>query len=476
MSITTVAPVYDLRVRANYLSVGVGQKRHSHLLEGTDRLAPGFYCDAGSVEEFVVLGDQLAEQQGRRVKAQSYVLSFSPDELDVHDEDDLRRVGDLGFLLAKKMHPNSPCMVVVHDDSKGGAAHAHVTVLNHDYATGMALRDYRVHWQVKRANDELMAEEGMQVLTPEPKQPVSSWQARRDDLPFFDQRLGDSIAEALADASSNDFDGFVGACAVRGVEVVCQAYEVKSIARRGKQQGEVAVGITYKMRDLPGADSKPGRLRRRKASSLCSDFTQDGIAAALAAKQPISPTPLLPAVPPALYLQAPSTELAAEAPTALGRAAGTASQIAGSHAAVSRQRVRSVLTSRLEGVLMQGLFSSLPGWVRQCATAGIRALQRRGDLSYQLQGHSYEWDATDLGEQYTASAVSELAAEVSELRKIAPADARELPVPQLMELLDEADETIPSRPQRRERKTPPKLTPARERHLSIGRGDRSYGG
>ncbi|WP_167726670.1 relaxase/mobilization nuclease domain-containing protein [Cryobacterium sp. TMT3-29-2] len=480
MSITTVAPVYDLKVRADYLTVGVGQKRHDHLTEGTDRLAPGFYCDAASVEEFVVLGDQLAKQQGRRVKAQSYVLSFSPDELDVNNEDDLRRVGDLGFLLAKRMHPHSPCLVVVHNDSKGGAGHAHVTVLNHDYATGKALRDYRVHWQVKRANDELMADEGMQVLAHEPKQPGSEWQARRGEMPAFEQQLGDALTDALADASSTDFDGFIAACAARDVEVVWQSHEVKSNGRRGKQQGDAAVGITYKTRDLPGEDGKPGRLRRRKASALSSDFTHECITAALDGKQrgAVTLVPAVTEVESALATQAPAIDLASEVLSVLGRSAVAKPQLAGTpaRAAVSRLRVRSILLSRLEGVLMQGLFLSLPGWTRRCAMIGIRALQHRGDLAYQLQGHSYQWDAADLGEQYTASAVSELASEISELRNAAPADANELPIPQLMELLDEIDDDNTRLPRRRKRETPVKLTPARERHLSTQRGDRSYGG
>ena len=46
MSITTVSPVYDLGTRADYLEFGVGAKKMSHKKAGTDRLAPGFYCDA----------------------------------------------------------------------------------------------------------------------------------------------------------------------------------------------------------------------------------------------------------------------------------------------------------------------------------------------------------------------------------------------------------------------------------------------
>ena len=136
MSITTVSPVYDLGVRSDYLEFGVGTKKKNHKASGTDRLAPGFYCDAPNIGSFIDLGNQLAEQHGRKVKAHSYVLSFHPDELDVNDPADLRRAGDLGFLLAKKMRPNSPAMIVVHNDGKGGCVHAHITVLNHDLVTG----------------------------------------------------------------------------------------------------------------------------------------------------------------------------------------------------------------------------------------------------------------------------------------------------------------------------------------------------
>jgi len=172
-----VSPVYDLGARADYLSHGTGDKKRKHLSQGTDRIAPGFYCDAASIEEFIALGNRLAEQHGRKVKAQSYIVSAGSDELDKTNPRDQQCMGDYAFMLAKKMHPNSPCMVVVHDD--GGVLHAHVTVLNHDEATGLALRDFRVHWQVKRANDELAREMGMQVIEPQPRKPLDAWATRR---------------------------------------------------------------------------------------------------------------------------------------------------------------------------------------------------------------------------------------------------------------------------------------------------------
>ena len=80
---------------------------------------------------------------------------------DVNDPADLQRAGDLAFLFAKTVRPDSPCLIVVHDDGDGGCVHAHIVTLNHDLETGKSPRDFRVHWQVKRANDELMREQGM---------------------------------------------------------------------------------------------------------------------------------------------------------------------------------------------------------------------------------------------------------------------------------------------------------------------------
>lgn len=287
-----VSPVYDLGARADYLSHGTGDKKRKNLRQGTDRIAPGFYCDAASIEEFIALGNRLAEQHGRRVKAQSYIVSARADELDKDDPHDQQCMGDYGFMLAKRMHPNSPCMVVVHDD--GGVLHAHVTVLNHDELTGLALRDYRVHWQVKRANDELAREMGMRVVEPQQRQPLDAWANRRAELPEFDQQLGDAVAKARAaalDHAQPSMAVFVAEANARGVEVVEHDHVVKSGDRTGHVEGDTVTGITYRMRD----ETRPKRrMRRRKASALSSEFTHD----ALSAEFEPHPAPVTPAPPP----------------------------------------------------------------------------------------------------------------------------------------------------------------------------------
>ena len=293
MSITDVKADYDIRASAEYLVLGVGTKKKRHLAAGTNRLVRGFYCDAPGIDEFVALGNDLAKQHGRKVKAQSYVLSFSPDEFDASNPADLQRVGDAGFLLAKKMHPNSPCLVVVHADGKGRAAHAHIKVLNHDNATGKALRAFRVHWQVKQANDELMRDLGMNVLQAKPKPPADAWVTKRSDLPEFEQSLGDICAEAKGAALAvtlasptptvEEFTAqFALACRARGVELVVDEFNVASEKGRGSRLGGVSKGFTFKMRD---EYSPKRRMRRRKASALSAEFTYDKLAAELAATQ-----------------------------------------------------------------------------------------------------------------------------------------------------------------------------------------------
>lgn len=293
MSITDVKPDYDIRTSADYLVFGVGAKKRKHKAAGSNRIVPGFYCDLASVDAFVALGDELARKHSRKVKAQSYVLSFPPEEFDVVNSMDLQRVGDAAFLLAKKMHPHSPCLIVVHADGKGRAAHAHIKVLNHDNSTGKALHNFRVHWQVKKANDELMRELDLQVLDVKPKQPTDAWVMRRQELPEFEQILGDACAEAKVEAleatvaasapSAEHLTArFQEACRVRGVELVIDEHKIESSKRREKLEGESALGYTFKMLDQTGL--RP-RVRRRKASALSSEFTHAAIVEALDAKQ-----------------------------------------------------------------------------------------------------------------------------------------------------------------------------------------------
>lgn len=292
MSSSQISPVYDLGTRADYLEFGTGEKKAQHAKEGTNRLAPGYYCDAESIEAFLDMGNALAAQYGRKVKAQSIILSFAPDELDVDDPSDLQRAGDLGFLLAKRTFPNSPCLVVVHDDSDGRNAHAHITILNHDLVSLKAPTKNRTHSQLKRINDQLMRDEGMRVISPNPGGTSGQWSLQRQAIEArvdagepkryeaFYLALGDQIAAAKKKALQGDLDAFMDTfeaeCVDRGVSLTKTQHAVKTDARPGFKKGDIVPGLTYSMLDEQSPTKRP-RNRRRAASKLSSEFTLEGL-------------------------------------------------------------------------------------------------------------------------------------------------------------------------------------------------------
>lgn len=242
---------------------------------GTDRVA-ALSMDAGSTDEFIDRSQALAEVHGRKVEALSLIQSFEKTEMNPDDPEDVQRVNQLGYALAKKMYPNSDCHVVTHIDGRGGHPHNHIIVINHDNVTGRAIKSNTRHWQVARHNDELMRDNGLSVVTPEAsKDRARYWELERDSssVTEFERQLGDTIQEVLDDPAVIDIDEFKSALADRGVEVVEKSYKIEASAD-GTQPEHESIGWTYKMLDETG--NKP-RTRRRKASSLSDDLTRNGV-------------------------------------------------------------------------------------------------------------------------------------------------------------------------------------------------------
>ena len=101
-------------------------------------------CDVlGGPGAFSRRARALAEVNRREVEVLHYRQSFSSEEFDPANPLDVQRVTDLGYLLAKRMHPHADALVVTHLDGKGGQPHNHILVINHDNETGKALSDFR---------------------------------------------------------------------------------------------------------------------------------------------------------------------------------------------------------------------------------------------------------------------------------------------------------------------------------------------
>lgn len=207
-------------------------------------------------EQLIERAERLAGARGRKNQTYNYVLAFSPDEFDVTKQEDLDRVRDVAVKFTERMH-SADYLVVVHADSAGGHAHAHIIVVNHDNMTGKSLQRY-TSWKhgLHQLNDELMAGEGLSVL-PDPQQPKPDWEQRREQFADggFEQVLGDKVFDALTDSRSVDRAGFEQVLAEHGVTL--------AVTHRD--------GWTYKMRR---ADN--GKLGRKKASGLTPEFTAEG--------------------------------------------------------------------------------------------------------------------------------------------------------------------------------------------------------
>lgn len=167
---------------------------------------------------------------GRKNQALMVIQSFSKDELDPRDPMTPMIVADAAYALAKEVAPNSPCDVVVHLDSDGGNPHAHITITNVDLVTGKAARENGLaHWVLKKANDKIMQEMGLQVLEPhalahDVNRSRSGEHAEGltvDGLSKNTWRefLADRVDEALLDPRSVDFDSLRAVAREHGVSI-----------------------------------------------------------------------------------------------------------------------------------------------------------------------------------------------------------------------------------------------------------------
>lgn len=162
----------------------------------------------GAPGTFATRAHALAEKHNREVEVLHYRQSYGPD-FDPDDPEHVQRANDLGYLLAKKMHPHSDALVVTHTDGKGRKVHNHILVINHDNATGRALSQYRTFHDrpelggqkgVQRVNDELMKEHGLSVARVKGLSP-RDWELRREEFAEggLDREAGDRMMAALMD-------------------------------------------------------------------------------------------------------------------------------------------------------------------------------------------------------------------------------------------------------------------------------------
>lgn len=125
--------------------------------------------------------EMLLEGTTRKNLGESLVLSFPAHEMDKDSAVDQRRVADLAYEMTKRAAPNVPVVVAVHTDSEGGMLHAHILAVNHDLSTGKSNQRRMDIKHLRRINDTLMREEGLEVCNQNDKSKSRTWQEVMQD-------------------------------------------------------------------------------------------------------------------------------------------------------------------------------------------------------------------------------------------------------------------------------------------------------
>ena len=239
--------------------------------------AAAWRSDFRSATHAIASIESMLKGSGRKNQALMVIQSFSADELDPRDPMTPMIVADAAYVLAKEVAPNSPCDVVVHLDSDGGNPHAHITIANIDLVTGKAARENGLaHWVLKKANDKIMREMGLQVLEPhELAHDVNRSRSGKSaegltvdqlDKSTWREFLADRVDEAIQDPRSVDFDSLREVARELGVSI-----EKKTSAKSEAEGRDPSV--TYALVDDNGEVRRFGRSKAAcTARKLGADY------------------------------------------------------------------------------------------------------------------------------------------------------------------------------------------------------------
>lgn len=239
--------------------------------------AAAWRSDFRSPRHAIASIESMLKGSGRKNQALMVIQSFSKDELDPRDPMTPMIVADAAYALAKEVAPNSPCDVVVHLDSDGGNPHAHITIANIDLITGKAARENGLaHWVLKKANDKIMREMGLQVLEPhELAHDVNRSRSGKSaegltvdqlDKSTWREFLADRVDEAIQDPRSVDFDSLREVARELGVSI-----EKKTSAKSEAEGRDPSV--TYALVDDDGEVRRFGRSKAAcTARKLGADY------------------------------------------------------------------------------------------------------------------------------------------------------------------------------------------------------------
>lgn len=176
----------------------------------------------------------LSDNHMRTIEAFTIVQSFSPNELDYENENDVLRAHQAGIELCSILHEKYHVLFCVntHIDGKYHAVHNHITIPNVDLETGKALQgEVKLQSNLARINDSVMRDLKLEVCN----QPSDGYDFKADLV----NRLNEAINE------SQTYDDFVVEATKRGI-----------VIKDTKANGQPLKHLTYEFTDTHGVKHK----------------------------------------------------------------------------------------------------------------------------------------------------------------------------------------------------------------------------
>lgn len=267
MSTTSISVTKNLTGSINYVLYGIGKKKKQNEKNNTTRAVAVSCSVNGGVKAFWKLGNDI-KRKNSKIKNVGYniIQSFNDKQFNYTNKKDARIVNGLGVELAHRLFPNSPVLVVTHNDGKGHKLHNHIIVLNYDLQTQHAIRKNRSIKIVRAVNDKLMKENSLNTVT----------YGRNFDKEVnsqFDLLLIENLRDAQK--SSTDFNDFLNRLKARGIKASLKGQQS---TKKGLVYSMMDMTATRKNKRTGKVESHP-RPRRRKASRLGKEFTFDALQA-----------------------------------------------------------------------------------------------------------------------------------------------------------------------------------------------------
>lgn len=215
------------------------------------------YSDLGDADNFLAYSNLMLKNTSRKVQGYVLLQSFRKDEFDIRNQEHISIINELGKKLARGLYPNSPVLVITHNDSEGECLHNHIVVLNHDLVTGKAIAQNRRFCEVKSYNDELMNKYGLEICqhSNTPKTQGEYWSDKRNGWLGM---LREGMDEALAKSTS--LQEFQDKLLVEGISSNMQ-----------KKNGELKEHFSFAIID------SDGKTHKKRSDSLGEEYTREKI-------------------------------------------------------------------------------------------------------------------------------------------------------------------------------------------------------